>query len=353
MAYTLGSVASLCIVGPNIKVLEVIEKRISEEDLRTMQKYGLENKDGKMDRAEYLILCMLRLGVVDPELVMAIVNRYNELDTSGDGVLSYGELLEESPRPSQRGLVVTTRRRSSSRGGERGGGTGNNSRKFFKQNSLSSDADDPMGGRERRDGESTLFVAEDRSQRSSPSLIRESPFSGNDGGADSPDTQSQGDRVPNQKRSREETEEVPPHLSRSLEKGQRLSARVSELKEQRARERSLYGGGGMGLSLNSPVRPVPLSPLITRHLPSKNSRHGAGMRLGESLASFSQPRLPRPHSSSSPTLPSQRPRQTQSLHQSLSRQPAAVAVAAGPERPASSSRYPSTPSSLPAPRPKR
>lgn len=95
MAYTLGSIASLFIVGPNIKVLEVIEKKINHDDLRTMQKYGLENRDGNMDRAEYLILCMLRLGVVDPELVLAIVKRYEQLDLSGDGLLSYKELLEQ------------------------------------------------------------------------------------------------------------------------------------------------------------------------------------------------------------------------------------------------------------------
>jgi hypothetical protein len=300
MAYTLGSVASLCIVGPNIKVLEVIEKRISEEDLRTMQKYGLENRDGKMDRAEYLILCMLRLGVVDPELVMAIVNRYDELDLSGDGIVSYDELLEKSPRSQQRGMVVAVRRTSLA------------SKRLSRRTSSSSEAEDHPAskgkgtkgegtkgeGQTKKDSHpKTFFIVEETSERStSPSLGEESP-------------------EPERREGTRPALEIEAPPSASLEKGQRISALVTQLKEQRARERSLYGGAGLGLSLDAPVKPVPLSPLIMRHMPRKPRPHSHGtLPLAErGPASFSQPRLPRPHSSLSQSLPSSRYPSTPSM----------------------------------------
>ena len=80
--------------GPQVDVVGLINAKVSADDLLMMQKFGLENSDGNIDKAEFITLCMLRLGAVDPELVAAIVNRYDELDVSKDGVLSYKELLE-------------------------------------------------------------------------------------------------------------------------------------------------------------------------------------------------------------------------------------------------------------------
>ena len=58
-------------------------------------KFGLENGDGEVDKSEYIILCMVRIGAVTPQLVEEVINNFNKLDASGDGTLTYAELMED------------------------------------------------------------------------------------------------------------------------------------------------------------------------------------------------------------------------------------------------------------------
>jgi hypothetical protein len=59
-----------------------------------MQKLKLENVDGHVDRAEYIILCMLRLRAIEPLLVEEINKQFDTLDASSKGRMEYAELLE-------------------------------------------------------------------------------------------------------------------------------------------------------------------------------------------------------------------------------------------------------------------
>jgi hypothetical protein len=219
--------------------------------------------------------------------------------------VSYDELLEKSPRSQQRGMVVAVRRTSLA------------SKRLSRRTSSSSEVEDHPAskgkgtkgegtkgegtkgeGQTKKDSDpKTFFIVEETSERStSPSLGEESP-------------------EPERKGGTRPALEIEAPQSASLEKGQRISALVTQLKEQRARERSLYGGAGLGLSLDAPVKPVPLSPLIMRHMPRKPRPHSHGtLPLAErGPASFSQPRLPRPHSSLSQSLPSSRYPSTPSM----------------------------------------
>jgi hypothetical protein len=63
-------------------------------DLRMMQTLQLENCDGHLDKAEYIILCMLRLRAIDAELVAAINEQFDALDSDENGLLEYAELLQ-------------------------------------------------------------------------------------------------------------------------------------------------------------------------------------------------------------------------------------------------------------------
>jgi hypothetical protein len=63
-------------------------------DLKMMQSLNLENRDGHLDKSEYIILCMLRLRAIDPDLVAAINQQFDALDTDKNGILEYAELLE-------------------------------------------------------------------------------------------------------------------------------------------------------------------------------------------------------------------------------------------------------------------
>jgi hypothetical protein len=63
-----------------------------------LQALNLENRDGRLDKAEYIILCMLRLRAIDPELVDAINNQFEALDVDKNGFVEYAELLQVSPQ---------------------------------------------------------------------------------------------------------------------------------------------------------------------------------------------------------------------------------------------------------------
>lgn len=58
-----------------------------------MRKLGLVEGKGEVTRAEFILLCAVRLGALTPELVDCINYRFHSMDTSGDGALDYSELL--------------------------------------------------------------------------------------------------------------------------------------------------------------------------------------------------------------------------------------------------------------------
>jgi hypothetical protein len=90
----MGNLASFFISDhpPNPK--DIIDSPISETDLKMLIQFGLANNDLCVDRAEFVILSMVRLQVVDPDVVTMILDRFKQLDTSGDGVLDYSEVLK-------------------------------------------------------------------------------------------------------------------------------------------------------------------------------------------------------------------------------------------------------------------
>jgi len=96
MALAMATVASFFIETEdpdetNRKILSPV----TQEEIDMMNKFGLENGDGEVDQAEYIILCMVRIGAVAPDLVKFIIERFKALDHSGDGSLSYAELMQE------------------------------------------------------------------------------------------------------------------------------------------------------------------------------------------------------------------------------------------------------------------
>ena len=58
--------------------------------------------DGNIEMGEYIILCAVRMGALEPRLIEIISDRFAELDVSGDGTLDYAEILEDlSELPDQ------------------------------------------------------------------------------------------------------------------------------------------------------------------------------------------------------------------------------------------------------------
>ena len=56
-----------------------------------LQRFGLEDGDGEVDEAEFIILCMCRLGT-DPRIIENIGERFRELDADGSGALNLREV---------------------------------------------------------------------------------------------------------------------------------------------------------------------------------------------------------------------------------------------------------------------
>jgi hypothetical protein len=55
----------------------------------------MEDGDGFVSKAEFIILSAARIGGLNPAIVTAISARFRELDKDGGGSLAYEELLEE------------------------------------------------------------------------------------------------------------------------------------------------------------------------------------------------------------------------------------------------------------------
>jgi Ca2+-binding EF-hand superfamily protein len=95
MALAMGNIASMLItVGDPDEAEKTIAAKVTSKELRMMQRFELDDGDGQITRAEYILLCTVRLGALSPELIGKINERFKELDKSGDGTLSYAEILE-------------------------------------------------------------------------------------------------------------------------------------------------------------------------------------------------------------------------------------------------------------------
>lgn len=70
---------------------DLIKQEVTAEELEMLERFGLENGDGHIDRAEFIILCMVRTGT-DPALINFISQRFAELDEDGGGTLSVHEI---------------------------------------------------------------------------------------------------------------------------------------------------------------------------------------------------------------------------------------------------------------------
>mmetsp|Transcript_57404 Transcript_57404/g.171224 ORF Transcript_57404/g.171224 Transcript_57404/m.171224 type:complete len:383 (-) Transcript_57404:192-1340(-) len=70
---------------------KMIQEDVTAEELLDLQRYGLEDGDGEIDKAEYVILCMVRLGT-DPRLVQFISDYFKTLDDDQSNSLSILEI---------------------------------------------------------------------------------------------------------------------------------------------------------------------------------------------------------------------------------------------------------------------
>lgn len=93
MGTAMASLATLIMAGGGDleEMKRTIEAVVTAEELLMLKEYGLEDGDGEIDRAEYIILCMVRTGT-DPRLIQFISEHFNKLDVDGSGALDIEEI---------------------------------------------------------------------------------------------------------------------------------------------------------------------------------------------------------------------------------------------------------------------
>lgn len=80
----------------------MIEQKLTMDEYEQMVSLGMCDADSVLTKAEFIVLCALRLDALTPELVTAIRSRFQALDQSRDGLLNVVELVrsdEDKPEP--------------------------------------------------------------------------------------------------------------------------------------------------------------------------------------------------------------------------------------------------------------
>jgi hypothetical protein len=63
---------------------------------------GIANDDGVIDKSEFVILCMVRTGAANPDLIKLILAHFADLDVDGDGGLDISEICRDLSKSSKR-----------------------------------------------------------------------------------------------------------------------------------------------------------------------------------------------------------------------------------------------------------
>jgi hypothetical protein len=103
MAFAMSQMSSLLFSShTNQKDFQTIKAKATNEEVKLMPKfayvqllYNMYNRDNTVYRGEFLALSLLRIGELTYELLDAVMLRFDELDTSGDEVLQYRELIQQ------------------------------------------------------------------------------------------------------------------------------------------------------------------------------------------------------------------------------------------------------------------
>lgn len=72
---------------------KAIKEKLSEEELRALREMGLENDVTVIDKHEFLLLMIVRLRLIDTEMITHINTRFDELDTMRMHKISIATLL--------------------------------------------------------------------------------------------------------------------------------------------------------------------------------------------------------------------------------------------------------------------
>jgi hypothetical protein len=92
MAMAMAQLATLMVDKGDLEsTKKAVVAEVTGEELHMLRKFGLENGDGVIDCSEFIILCMVRLGI-DPTLIEFINSEFKRLDDDNSGFLTIEEV---------------------------------------------------------------------------------------------------------------------------------------------------------------------------------------------------------------------------------------------------------------------
>ena len=95
MGIAMGTFASFFIdTGSIDSTIEAIREPVDPEEVGMLTEFGIADDDGEIDKAEFIILCMVRTGAATPELIRLMVEHFNFLDDDNSGALSLDEITK-------------------------------------------------------------------------------------------------------------------------------------------------------------------------------------------------------------------------------------------------------------------
>lgn len=95
MGVAMATLASLFLTTDNIEdTMKAIRDPVGQTEVDMLTEFELADADGVLDKAEFIILCMVRTGSATPELIRTINDHFNALDRDKNGVLTLEELAQ-------------------------------------------------------------------------------------------------------------------------------------------------------------------------------------------------------------------------------------------------------------------
>eukprot|EP00603_Paraphysomonas_imperforata_P000212 CAMPEP_0114421914 /NCGR_PEP_ID=MMETSP0103-20121206/5333_1 /TAXON_ID=37642 ORGANISM="Paraphysomonas imperforata, Strain PA2" /NCGR_SAMPLE_ID=MMETSP0103 /ASSEMBLY_ACC=CAM_ASM_000201 /LENGTH=1036 /DNA_ID=CAMNT_0001590469 /DNA_START=406 /DNA_END=3516 /DNA_ORIENTATION=- len=94
MSISLGLLMSLIIeASEDNLIFHRIIAPVTDDEIKFMQEFGIEDGDGKLDNKEFIIMAAMRIGGATPDLIRRINNRFKVLDRDNAGKVPYDEIL--------------------------------------------------------------------------------------------------------------------------------------------------------------------------------------------------------------------------------------------------------------------
>ena len=135
MAISCGVLAhNISMHGKAAKMISKINTPMTEDELVMLRHLDLENDDGYIDRAEFVILVLVRIGALNPDMIGALFERFHEIDNDGKGNVSYNKLVKRESFAGSTNEIPKSFVRSMSRSFKRSNSTATEGNKRYTKN---------------------------------------------------------------------------------------------------------------------------------------------------------------------------------------------------------------------------